>query len=82
MKTTANAPTLISSLSTKILYEKRGSSLKSTRDLIVRSLNGKNWQDRDITDKVSISFPATPKDHCNVFRGVMKKFEKFITLGG
>ena len=30
---------------------------------IVRSLSGKNWQDRDKADKVSISFPATPKDN-------------------
>ena len=33
-KTTANAPTLISSLSTKFLYEKIGSSLKSKSDLV------------------------------------------------
>ena len=31
--------------------------------LLVRSLSGKNWQDRDKADKVSISFPATPKDN-------------------
>ena len=36
VKTTANAPTPISSLSTKFLYEKRGSSLKSKSDLVVR----------------------------------------------
>ena len=30
---------------------------------IVRSLSGKNWQDRDKADKVGISFPATPKDN-------------------
>ena len=30
--------------------------------IIVRSLSGKNWQDRDKADKVSISIPATPKD--------------------
>ena len=31
--------------------------------VVVRSLSGKNWQDRDKADKVSISFPATPKDN-------------------
>ena len=31
--------------------------------LLVRSLSGKNWQDRDKADKVSISLPATPKDN-------------------
>ena len=49
--------------------------------LIVRSRSGKNWQDRDKADKVSISFPATPEDNWNVFGGVMKKFERFITRG-
>ena len=29
----------------------------------VRSLNGKNWQDLYKADKVSISFPATPKSN-------------------
>ena len=30
---------------------------------IIRSLSSKNWQDRDKADKVSISFPETPKDN-------------------
>ena len=30
---------------------------------IVRSLSGKNWQDLYKADKVSISFPATPKSN-------------------
>ena len=34
---------------------------------LVRSLSGKNWQDRYKADKVSISFPATPKSNWNVF---------------
>ena len=38
VKTTANAPTPISSLSTKFLYEKIGSSLKSKSDLVVPSI--------------------------------------------
>ena len=50
--------------------------------LIVRSLNGKNWQDLYKADKVSISFPATPKSNWNVFGGVMKIFAKFILPGG
>ena len=33
---------------------------------IVRSLSGKNWQDHDKTDKVSISFPATPKENLSL----------------
>ena len=48
---------------------------------VVRSLSGKNWQDRYKADKVSISFPATPKDKLNVFGDVMKIFEKFIIPG-
>ena len=39
------------------------SSLIFSLLLIVRSLSGKNWQDRNKADKVSISFPATPKDN-------------------
>ena len=31
--------------------------------LVVRSLSGKNWQDLYKADKVSISFPATPKSN-------------------
>ena len=31
--------------------------------VIVRSLSGKNWQDLYKADKVSISFPATPKSN-------------------
>ena len=50
--------------------------------LIVRSLSGKNWQDLYKADKVSISFPATPKSNWNVFGGVIKIFEKFIIPGG
>ena len=50
--------------------------------MLVRSLSGKNWQDRDTADKVSISFPATPNDKLNVFGDVMKIFEKFIIPGG
>ena len=33
------------------------------KDIIVRSLSGKNWQDLYKADKVSISFPATPKSN-------------------
>ena len=50
--------------------------------MLVRSLGGKNSQDRDKADKVNIPFPATPKDNCNVFGGVMKKSEKFNIPGG
>ena len=49
---------------------------------LVRSLSGKNWQDRYKADKVSISFPATLKDKLKCFGGVMKIFEKFIIPGG
>ena len=49
---------------------------------VVRSLSGKNWQDRYKADKFSISFPATPNDKLNVFGDVMKIFEKFIIPGG
>ena len=31
--------------------------------VLVRSLSGKNWQDLYKADKVSISFPATPKSN-------------------
>ena len=31
--------------------------------LVVRSLSGKNWQDLYKANKVSISFPATPKSN-------------------
>ena len=50
--------------------------------VIVRSLSGKNWQDRYKADKVSISFPPTPNDKLNVLGDVMKIFEKFIIPGG
>ena len=33
------------------------------KSVIVRSLSGKNWQDLYKADKVSISFPATPKSN-------------------
>ena len=49
--------------------------------ILVRSLSGKNWQDRYRADKVSISFPATPNDKLNVLGDVMKIFEKFIIPG-
>ena len=42
--------------------------------LIVRSLSGKNWQDRYKSDKVSISFPATPNDKINCSRVVKSYF--------
>ena len=45
--------------------------------VLVRSLSGKNWQDHDKVDKVSISFPCER----GVMGGVMKKFKKFIILG-
>ena len=51
------------------------------RYLIVWSLSGKNWQDRDKADKVSISFPATPNDKLNVFGDVMKIFENLSSRG-
>ena len=48
----------------------------------MRSLRGKNWQDRDKADKVSILFPReTPKDNGNIFGGVIKKF-KNLSLPG
>ena len=50
--------------------------------MLVRSLSGKNWQDRYKADKVSISFPATLNYKLNVLGDVMKIFEKFIIPGG
>ena len=43
---------------------------------IVRSLSGKNWQDRDKADKVSISFPATPDDKLKCFWGCNEDIRK------
>ena len=37
--------------------------------MLVQSLSGKNWQDRDKADKVSISFPATSRT-IEMFLGV------------
>ena len=54
----------------------------SSHAFIARSLSGKNWQDRDKADKVSISFPENPNEKFNVFVDVMKIFEKFIIPGG
>ena len=72
--------------STCALLNKHAFSCKSIQPrfqpralVIVRSLSGKNWQDRY---KVSISFPATPNEKLNVFGDVMKIFEKFISWGG
>ena len=49
---------------------------------IVRSLSGKNWQDRYKADKVSISFPATPNDKLNVFEGCNEDIRKIYHPGG
>ena len=54
----------------------------SNCSVAVRSLTGKNWQDCGKADKVSISFPATPKAKLKCFGGVIKIFEKFIIPGG
>ena len=49
---------------------------------LARSLSGKNWQDRDKADKVSISFPSTPNDKLNVFVDVMKYSKSLSSRGG
>ena len=70
------------------LKEQDNTKMKLSLDMvsisasIVRSLSGKNWQDRYKADKISISFPATPNDKLNVFGDVIKIFEKFIIPGG
>ena len=51
-------------------------------DIIVRSLSGKNWQDRDKADKVSISFPATPKVRLKCFGGCNEDIRKIYHPGG
>ena len=56
--------------------------LISAQGIVVRSPSGKNWQDRDKANKISISFPATPNDKFNVFGDVMKIFEKFMIPRG
>ena len=50
--------------------------------LIVRSLSGKNWQDRDKADKASISFPATPNDKFKCFWGCNEDIRKIYHPGG
>ena len=50
--------------------------------VIVRSLSGKNWQDCDKADKVSISFPATPNDKLKCFGGCNEDIRKIYHPGG
>ena len=51
--------------------------------IIVRWLiSGKNWQDRDKADKVSISFPATPKDTLKCFLRCNENIRKIYYPGG
>ena len=50
--------------------------------LIVRSLSGKNWQDRDKADKVSILFPRDSSWQLKCFWGCNEEVQKFITPGG
>ena len=45
-------------------------------------LVGKNGQDRDKADKVSISFPATPMDKSKCFWGCNEDIRKIYHLGG
>ena len=49
---------------------------------LVRSLSGKNWEDRNKADKVSISYPATPKDKLKCFWGCNEDIRKIYHLGG
>ena len=49
---------------------------------VVLSLSGKNWQDRHKADKVSISFPATPKDKFKCFWGCNEDIRKIYHPGG
>ena len=48
---------------------------------LVRSLSGTNWQVRDKADKVSISFPATPKDKLKCFWGCNEDIRKIYHPG-
>ena len=47
--------------------------------MLVRSLSGKNWQDRDKADKVSGSLPFTSKTH-SISRTIGKN-RKYIVKG-
>ena len=49
---------------------------------LVRSLSGKNWQDRYKADKASISFPVTPKDKLKCFWGCNEDIRKIYHPGG
>ena len=49
---------------------------------VVRSLSGKNWQDRYKADKVSISFPAAPEDKLKCFWGCNEDIRKIYHPGG
>ena len=51
-------------------------------EVIVRSLSGKNWQDRDKADKVSILFPRDSSWQLKCFWGCNEEVQKFITPGG
>ena len=42
----------------------------------IRSLSGKNWQDRDKADKVSILFPRDSKGQLKCFWGCNEKVRK------
>ena len=44
-------------------HAKDSSGMHDPNGTVVRSLSGKNWQDLYKADKVSISFPATPKSN-------------------
>ena len=50
-------------VTSKIWKTKTSVTVSATDATLVRSPSGKNWQDRDKADKLSISFPATPKDN-------------------
>ena len=67
----------------KSLHASRSASFgaKAPFGLLVRSLSVKNWQDRDKADKVTISFPATPKNKLKYFWGCNEDIRKIYHPG-
>ena len=50
--------------------------------LLVRSLSGKNWQDRDKADKVGISFSRDSEGQLKWFWGCNEEVRKIYHPGG
>ena len=69
-------------LQISVVYKELAGKVQECVLHIVRSLSGKNWQNRDKADKVSISFPASPNDKLKCFWGCSKDIRKIYHPGG